>query len=417
MRGRDRAESVGYVLALACAVAAPVLGRYASLPFAALAAGDAVSRSRWPPDRYVGRGRQLTVFAAAAAGLALAVAHYGLPFYLVTAPVALVVGAQALSAVRWTEGDRSGLSYLVGGGIAASVAGAVTAGAVESGVALAVANGTVVAATARSVAGRDRPATVFVLGAAAMVASSWLPATMTVSEIAAALLVTGALGAFAYSSGTMSADGTYGGVLLSFVTIVASDYSWFLLLGLFVVLGAVWSRYREEEKVAMGVTEVGESRRGFSNVMANGGVALVGAVLWGVASSPGMETVASLLFAGGLAAATGDTLSSEIGSVHGEARLITTLEHVPPGTDGGVSAVGELVTVVGAAAFAVAAVGLGVVDPPGAVAVAIGGVVGTHVDSLLGATVEGPYVGNDAVNLLSTTAGAVAAVAVAPYLL
>jgi Integral membrane protein DUF92. len=48
----------------------------------------------------------------------------------------------------------------------------------------------------------------------------------------------------------------------------------------------------------------------------------------------------------------------------------------------------------------------------GGLAVAAGGVLGTLVDSLLGATVEGGRVGNQTVNLLATLSGALVAVGI-----
>jgi uncharacterized protein (TIGR00297 family) len=103
-----------------------------------------------------------------------------------------------------------------------------------------------------------------------------------------------------------------------------------------------------------------------------------------------------------------DTLSSEIGGVFDEPRLITTLERVEPGTDGGVTWQGELAGAFGATIVALIAVALfDAVGPLGGVVVALAGVGGMTVDSLLGATVEGDQVGNQSVNFLATLSGAV----------
>jgi uncharacterized membrane protein len=59
---------------------------------------------------------------------------------------------------------------------------------------------------------------------------------------------------------------------------------------------------------------------------------------------------------------------------------------------------------------AVIALALLDVSPPGAGLVVVGGVTGMLVDSLLGATIEGRGLGNQAVNFLATLSGAVVAV-------
>jgi uncharacterized membrane protein len=60
------------------------------------------------------------------------------------------------------------------------------------------------------------------------------------------------------------------------------------------------------------------------------------------------------------------------------------------------------------------ALGLGIASPAGGLALAVGGFLGTHADSLLGATVEKRWrMSNHAVNFMASLAGAAAAVALA----
>jgi uncharacterized protein (TIGR00297 family) len=119
--------------------------------------------------------------------------------------------------------------------------------------------------------------------------------------------------------------------------------------------------------------------------------------------------------AAALTVAAAATVSSECGqALRREARLITTFERVPAGTDGGV-------TLGGTAAGAVAA---GLVSLVGAwaallpmrwmwIAVAAG-VFGMVVDSFLGALFERRgWIGNDSVNFISTVVAAVGAAAAA----
>ncbi len=146
-----------------------------------------------------------------------------------------------------------------------------------------------------------------------------------------------------------------------------------------------------------------KTSRNHRQVIANGGIAALSALLgsW-------------LAFAGSLAAATADTWATEIGRFSPTPpRLITNGARVPAGTDGGMTLLGTVGGIAGAGLIAGLAVGLG---PGGsglglAMRVAVAGVVGMLLDSLLGATVQGKvrWVDNDAVNLAATLTGAACA--------
>jgi uncharacterized protein (TIGR00297 family) len=115
--------------------------------------------------------------------------------------------------------------------------------------------------------------------------------------------------------------------------------------------------------------------------------------------------------AAALAVAAADTVSSECGqALRREARLITTLERVPAGTDGGITLVGTLAGA--AAALVVSLVGLWTgLLPARWMGIAAGaGVLGMILDSFLGALLERRgWIGNDSVNFVSTVVAAVAA--------
>jgi len=178
----------------------------------------------------------------------------------------------------------------------------------------------------------------------------------------------------------------------------------------FFGIGGLASKYRYDEKQARGIAEENEGARGSSNVLANSLVALV-AVLAG-AASPDLGISAQMFlfaFAGSVAAALADTLSSEIGGLYDNPRLITTFRVVEPGTDGAVTWQGELAGLAGAGLIAaIAYVAFGSIALTGAAVVVAAGVVGMTVDSLLGATIEGWLCGNQGVNLLATLAAAIA---------
>jgi uncharacterized protein (TIGR00297 family) len=142
----------------------------------------------------------------------------------------------------------------------------------------------------------------------------------------------------------------------------------------------------------------GDGRRNERQVIANGGIAALAAL---AGSWPA--------FAGALAAAAADTWASEIGiRARTLPRLITNGKRVPAGTDGGMTLLGTAGGVAGAGLIA----GLSrVLGHPDALVIAVAGVIGMVVDSLLGATVQGKvrWFDNDVVNLAATLTGAAVA--------
>ncbi len=179
------------------------------------------------------------------------------------------------------------------------------------------------------------------------------------------------------------------------------------LLSVFALTWAA-TRLGLSRKQRLGTAERGDGRRA-SQVFANVGVAAVCAIVYGVLGSPRM------LFAmtAALAEAAADTVSSECGqALRGEARLITTFERVPAGTDGGVTLAGTLSGAVAAALVTVVAVFVGILPSRWFWIATLAGVLGMLVDSYLGALCERRgWMDNDAVNFTSTLFSAVLAAA------
>jgi len=428
----------GFAAVGTLALAAPELGRAAAAPFAIVALlaafvvdeGPVFELFARPQDRRDGRLNGLAGFALAATGLAvLATApRESMPTPVFVSAVLVVaygnVGSRAVERL-WTDPGRSVAGFSLAAFLATLAGQFVVGGNLGrlSGVASVVflaAAGSLVAALLRSMLyERDDPIVMLSTGLLL-----WLFDTIGVEsgvvEVGAALVVTVALGYVSYRTGTASVPGMVTGVLLGLLTIVFGGVGWFAILIAFFGIGGLSAKYRYDEKSNRGVAEDNEGARGSGNVLGNAAVALVAVI--GFAASAGMGVDSALFrfaFTGSLAAAMSDTLSSEIGVLFDRPRLITTLERVDPGTNGGITWQGYVVGVVGAGLVAGVAVATFAFDAPrlAALTVVCGGVAGMTVDSVLGATLEGGRVGNQTVNFFGTLAGAVVSAALAVALL
>ncbi len=149
--------------------------------------------------------------------------------------------------------------------------------------------------------------------------------------------------------------------------------------------------------------------RSASQVLANGLVAAILTIWWGVAPSPSLATA----FAAVIAASTADTWATEVGMLSARPpRLITTWRAIPRGASGGVTLLGTTAGLVGAGLIAVCG---GVLLHATLRAVWVAGVTAMLMDSVLGATVENRmrWMTNDVVNVLMTAAGAAVGVVLA----
>ncbi|MBN9389457.1 MAG: DUF92 domain-containing protein [Chloroflexi bacterium] len=273
-------------------------------------------------------------------------------------------------------------------------------------------------------------------------------------RLVAGLVLSTLIGLVAYRKQALSGSGVAGAIITGSCIFGFGGWVWGLTLIAFFVYGTLLSRFKErqKEKVAAEKFEKG-SRRDLGQALANGGVGAILAVLSFISPDNGWLFAG---FIGAMATVNADTWATELGVLSRSApRLLTTGRQVPPGTSGGITALGTLATVLGGLAIGLTAWALLVgkswlqpgtdwagswwLVPVGAAA----GLVGSLADSLLGATVQAmytqagtgqatekkfdrqhrlnpfrrgwPFMNNDAVNFCSSVIGAAGAAAL--YLL
>jgi len=226
------------------------------------------------------------------------------------------------------------------------------------------------------------------------------------ARMALAATVTIVFAVFARLVRGVTLSGAVAGALVCFALFAAAGPAAFFALLAVFALTWISTRLGYSRKQKIGTAEKRDGRTA-SQVFANLGVAAIAALLY--AAFHGQSVFLLVLFAA-LSEAAADTVSSEVGQARSDrARLITTFEEVPAGTDGGVTIAGTLAGL--AAAGIVSSIALATTLPRSAIAVSIvSAALGMMTDSVLGAALERRnLLNNDAVNLLGTVIAALVA--------
>ena len=205
----------------------------------------------------------------------------------------------------------------------------------------------------------------------------------------------------------VSFSGAIAGAAICFLLYAAAGPGAFVALVSVFTLTWLSTRFGYRRKEKLGTAEKLDGRTALQ-VLANLAVAAICAA---VSAFTVGKAAWLLAVSAALAEAAADTVSSELGQARNEkARLITTWQEVPAGTNGGVSWAGTLAGIVAATAVSWVCVLAGLV-PAKWLGISIGAAIaGMVVDSYLGALLERrALLNNDAVNFLSTLIAAGAA--------
>jgi len=180
-----------------------------------------------------------------------------------------------------------------------------------------------------------------------------------------------------------------------------------LLLGAFFLLGVFATAWNRRFNKHIETSEETNGKRNTAQVLANGGVALIIAMISLV--FPDLDSIMLLLIACSFSSATADTVSSELGIVYGKNFYnIITFKPDARGENGVISIEGTLFGISGSIIIAAVYCLCTSWNLSAACIIILAGTLGNIADSVLGATVERKNIlGNNAVNFLNTLIAAV----------
>ncbi len=193
---------------------------------------------------------------------------------------------------------------------------------------------------------------------------------------------------------SLTPRGTGAAVVVGTSLFLGTGLGGFVPLIVFFVSSTLLSKAGKKRKESLSRKYAEHSERTARQVFANGGPAAASALLFGITGHPVFLMATGAV----LAAANADTWASEGGVLFdAPTRLITTLKPVERGESGGVSLPGTLLSAAGALLIALVCIWLmpwRTLDLSPVIFVlliSLTGFLGSIVDSILGATVQGIY--------------------------
>ncbi|HLE53241.1 MAG TPA: DUF92 domain-containing protein [Anaerolineales bacterium] len=195
----------------------------------------------------------------------------------------------------------------------------------------------------------------------------------------------------AFRAGALAPSGAWAAMLSGGLIFGLGGIPWAVLLLTFFISSSLLSRAFAASKFVLAEKFAKGSRRDYGQVLANGGLGALLALL--LALLP-LEEWPWIAFAGAMAAVNADTWATELGVLSASPpRLITNRKVVERGTSGGITLFGNLAALAGAALIGFGAA-LFTPDIPALRLMAVfivAGFAGATLDSFLGASVQAIY--------------------------
>lgn len=179
--------------------------------------------------------------------------------------------------------------------------------------------------------------------------------------------------------------GATGAVIIGALVSIFASVQWLILLIVFAAVSHIATIYHINDKKKSSLQEGKKGERGISNVFYGGIIGVFISIL--TLSKFNLDYFA--IFSATFAAITSDTLASEIGVLDKKTYLITTLKPVKTGTNGGISFLGEIASLIGSLSISISYLILtnfSNIFP--AMVILIAGFLSCQLDSVLGAIYE-----------------------------
>ena len=191
----------------------------------------------------------------------------------------------------------------------------------------------------------------------------------------------------------LDGPGVISATLLGLIVGGLGHWTWLLILLCFLGSSHIATKWKFEEKAVKGFAESVGGHRGWQNVMANGFLPGIVAIIAFIQED---WSNGYWIFTAAVCVAAADTWASEFGCLDERVRMITTMKKCEPGLNGGFSPNGQLAAIAGSACIAV--IGLILVIPSSssdltqcfkyAGYATLIGFLGCQIDSVLGAVLE-----------------------------
>ena len=190
----------------------------------------------------------------------------------------------------------------------------------------------------------------------------------------------------------LSESGAVGTFLLGTIVFGIGGWKFSIPILTFFILSSLLSKVGKLQKQKLALTYQKSSRRDLGQVIANGGIAGILVIFWNYNHAEWLF----FLYLASLASVTADTWATEIGFFSRVSpRLILNFKQVPSGTSGGLTVLGTLASMIGAALIAASGWIMAEADKFNInifAAIVLAGLGASLFDSLLGTTVQAQFI-------------------------
>jgi len=187
---------------------------------------------------------------------------------------------------------------------------------------------------------------------------------------------------------------------------------------IYLILGSLVTKVGFQYKQNVGIAEKRGGRRGPENVWGSAATGVIFAMM--IKLNILNQSILEVAFAASFAAKLADTFGSEIGKRFGSNTfLITTLQKVKKGTEGGISLEGTFASLFGSCLMSYFMLLLGIISTKNHFFIVfISGFIATIVESIIGARYQEKYnLSNEFVNFIQTTLSSIISIVLFLFIL